>query len=206
MQKLRRYIDRWFEGVRQGYRGQMQCRKGCAFCCYGLFDVSLADAVEVLEGLDRLPDDTRQAVGRKAERLQDAIFKIAPNLEPPYVFNRDDPCIDRIVDEIGNPACPFLGESNECLIYQHRPLACRLEGVPQVDIRDGLFGDWCELNFTDGLPPEAAAELALDYADVERIDAIASRQVAERLGITDPEVTIFLPSLICESRRFGVLP
>ncbi len=41
-------------------------------------------------------------------------------------------------------------------IYE-RPMACRLEGVPMVDTRHGLLGDWCDLNFTGGVPEDARA-------------------------------------------------
>jgi len=39
-----------------------------------------------------------------------------------------------------SPRCPLLGSHDECLVYECRPLACRLEGAPMVDSRDGPFG------------------------------------------------------------------
>ncbi len=40
-------IEEWFKNIRERYSSQMQCGRGCMACCHGLFDISLADAVEV---------------------------------------------------------------------------------------------------------------------------------------------------------------
>jgi hypothetical protein len=50
-----------------------------------------------------------------------------------------------------------------------------------VDIRDGLFGDWCELNFTQGISPEIAADLRLDFGEIQAIEQTAA---------------VFIPSVI----------
>jgi hypothetical protein len=53
-------IDEWFAAIRKKYVGQMQCGKGCCSCCYGLFDIPLADAVEVARGFEKLPSDMQK--------------------------------------------------------------------------------------------------------------------------------------------------
>jgi hypothetical protein len=58
-----------------------------------------------------------------------------------------------------------------------------------VDVRDGLFGDWCELNFTEGVPKEAMADLQLDY------DAI--NEASENSG----DVT-FIASVVAQYEEF----
>jgi Fe-S-cluster containining protein len=140
-------VDEWFRAIRQRYGGQMQCGKGCSACCYGLFDISLADAADVARGFEKLPPDLQLRVRLRAMDLHRAIVE--------RTFHEEDPRLDEIVDKANSPACPCLGEAGECLIYEDRPMACRLEGVPMVDVHEGLFGDWCELNFVDGVPESA---------------------------------------------------
>src|SRR5262245_27802134 len=83
--KLLRSIDNWFASVRRSQASQMQCGRGCALCCHGLFDISVPDALEVMEGFSRLPDETRAQVAARSAEVQAAIRKIAPDLERPFL-------------------------------------------------------------------------------------------------------------------------
>ena len=80
-----------------------------------------------------------------------------------FCFVKTIPESITFVDAAQSPPCPCLRDAGECLIYESRPLSCRLEGVPMVDVHRGLFGDWCGLNFKEGIPETAIANLQLDY-------------------------------------------
>jgi Fe-S-cluster containining protein len=181
-------LDEWFASIRDRYANEMQCGRGCTACCHGLFDISLADADSVASGFRKLPPDVQSAVHLKAARLDSAI-------EPKFLAE-DDPRIDEVVENANNPPCPCLGESGECLIYDDRPLACRLEGVPMVDVRDGLFGDWCELNFKDGVSDSAKADLQQDYDAIAAADERRSAEAAETMNLSDHRLVTFIPSVI----------
>jgi hypothetical protein len=44
--------------------------------------------------------------------------------------------------------CALLGDDGKCLVYAYRPMTCRLNGLPLVDISGEIFYDeWCTLNF-----------------------------------------------------------
>jgi len=187
-------IAEWFSRIRKQYAGQMQCGKGCSACCYGLFDISLADAVDVAHGFQQLTPDVQQRVRSRAVDLNSMIRE--------RTFSEDDPRIDQIVDSANNRACPCLGDAGECLIYEHRPLACRLEGVPMVDVNEGLFGDWRELNFVEGVPDSAMRDLKLDYNRIDASEEIRSAAIARQSGLPDPRAVTFIPSVIAEFDRF----
>lgn len=197
-------LDRWFSSIVQVYPGRMQCRLGCASCCYGLWDVSPADAFLAAEGILRLPSDVLDTVRNRALEIQGTIRRLAPELPPPYFLDAlGEEGIDRIVEAAGSPGCPFLGNGDRCLIYEYRPLACRLEGVPMVDLGDGPFGDWCELNFTEGIPDEARRDLALDYGGLQEMeDRLGERLAVEVLGKRAAGITVFLPSVVAEFENF----
>src|SRR5213593_3459955 len=55
-------LDEWFKQIRQRYASQMQCGKGCTACCYGLFDISLADALEVAQGFGELATPLQERI------------------------------------------------------------------------------------------------------------------------------------------------
>jgi hypothetical protein len=93
----------------------------------------------------------------------------------------------------------FLGAENRCLIYERRPLACRLGGLPMVDRQDGLFGDWCELNFKNGVSPAALKDLEYDYDELQNIEEVATEVVSEEVtGRKRRQLTVFMASIVTE--------
>ena len=67
-------IDEWFKQIRIKYASRMQCGKGCSGCCYGLFDISLADAADLAAGFQKLTPEAQQEVYAKAEYLHRGIL------------------------------------------------------------------------------------------------------------------------------------
>jgi len=202
--RLMREMDGWFASVLMKHSDQMQCGKGCALCCHGLFDISLPDALRVAEGFSALGPAIRTQVALRATSVHERILAEAPELESPFFLHvLGEDRIDRVVDRVQSLPCPLLGSRNECLVYEYRPLACRIEGVPMVDAHDGLFGDWCELNFVRGIPPEALADLSRDYYEMQEIERSTSEGLSvSLLGKRWNDLTVFIPSLIVEFEGF----
>src|SRR5215470_9050885 len=90
-------IDGWFKQVRETYANQMQCGKGCTACCYGLFDISLADAVEVACGFQKLTLPLQHEIDSEAEQLYQRVASASPDFSAPILFAEDDTRIDEIV-------------------------------------------------------------------------------------------------------------
>ena len=195
-------LDEWFGQIRTKYAADMQCGKGCTACCYGLFDITLADAADVAKGFAGLPEDLQERVYSKASGLHHRVREITPGVSTPTIFPEDDPRLDQIVNAVDMAPCPCLGDAGECLIYENRPLACRLEGVPMVDLQDGLFGDWCELNFKDGVPEKALTDLKQDYNHIDQLQETKSAAVARQAGISDHRAVTLIPSVIAEYGSF----
>ena len=204
---MMREVDGWFDSICTRYATEMQCGRGCALCCHGLFDISLPDAVRVAEAFGRLPGEVRTSVEGRAAEIQSVIEWEAPELRSPCLLNVvPEERIDRIVENAGSPRCPFLGEHAECLIYDNRPMACRLEDVPMVDLQDGLFGDWCELNFTSGVSEQALRDLGRDYYGMQEVEEAATESLSKTLlGEKLSVATVFIPSLVVEFDRFWKL-
>jgi Fe-S-cluster containining protein len=125
-----------------------------------------------------------------------------PDLDQPAIFPEDDHRLDQLVDAVDMPPCPCLGDAGECLIYESRPLACRLEGVPMVDIHEGVFGDWCELNFRQGIPDGALGDLQQDYNRIDELQEARSAAIARRAALSDHRAVTLIPSVIAEYENF----
>jgi len=49
--------------------------------------------------------------------------------------------------------CVLLSGEGTCLVYEFRPMTCRLNGIPLIDSGgEVLFDEWCTLNFVDADP------------------------------------------------------
>ncbi len=203
--RLLQHLDERFRTIQSMHAEQMQCGRGCAQCCHGLFDVSLPDAVRIVDAFAVLSQEKRSWVIPSASAIQERIQKEAAELQEPYFLNALSPeRIDQIVESVPDVRCPFLDDADSCLIYAHRPLACRLEGIPMVDSRDGLFGDWCELNFRGGVSAELAEDLRMDYYEVQAIEHEVTGRLSQiLLGSRQDEATAFIPSILLHILNYG---
>ena len=106
-------IDARAAGIVRTHPG-WPCRKGCDACCRRLASAPSLTAPEwerLREGLDALPAAVRAAVLARIEAMPDV---------PPLT-------------------CPMLDrEAGACLVYAHRPAACRTYGYYQERDR-GLY-------------------------------------------------------------------
>ncbi len=197
-------LDTWFRSIRVKYGSRMQCGKGCTLCCRGLFDVPLPDAFRAAAGYERLSPSVRKDVAVYAGSLHAGLLGEAPDLEEPFFLDRiPEDRIDRLADCFDDVGCPFLTTDGDCLIYEFRPSACILEGVPMVDVRDGPFDDWCGLNFTAGIDRVAEEDLRLDYYGIEATIQRISENLAEGLPLLPgKETTVFLPSIVVAFESF----
>jgi hypothetical protein len=196
-QEMARRLDEWFRALQAKHADRMRCRRGCAQCCYGLFDVSLPDAFRIAQAVSALSQNTRSEVLERARIIQEKILRDEPELCAPFFLHSlSEERIDRLVERIPDTRCPFLDIHDGCLVYDDRPFACRFEGAPMVDSQDGLFGDWCELNFREGLAPDVSADLRLDYYEIHAVEQEAAEHLScYLLGDRRAETTVFLPSV-----------
>lgn len=201
--RLRELAD-WFGGVRARYGDRMRCGRGCAACCRSLFDVPAPDALRVAAGFARLAPGVSRQVRRRAAPLQAGILRESPPLASPFFLHRlPEAALDRLAGLFDADPCPFLGEGDACLIYDFRPMACILEGVPMVDRTDGPFDDWCGLNFTGGIDRAVAADLGLDYGAIEGALARAGRGLARAFpALPGGEATVWIPSIVAAFDTF----
>lgn len=115
------------------------CRQGCDHCCRRLAEVPKITATEwalLQEGLAALPAKQQREIGQK-------IAALAHQTARPIV-------------------CPMLDQTQgACLVYAHRPVACRTYGF-YVQREKGLYCQDIESQVADG----ALAEVVWGNHDV----------------------------------------
>ena len=170
--KLLSKVDHWFAACLSRFPDEIACGRGCSECCRSLFDITLLDAMLLRRGLDRLPDTLREDVLRKAEARVSDLGQVWPEFSHPYILNcyPEEKWEEVLSDAADETPCVLLGEDGHCLLYDFRPMTCRLHGLPQVDISGEVMDDaWCTKNFTTQ-DPLSQAGLRGEFVDIFRTE------------------------------------
>ncbi len=123
-------VDAVFDRVKKEFSKEVFCREKCSDCCYAIFDLTLIEALylknKFLETITGKEKNDLIEIAGKTDRVlvkmkRDAYKKVkkgADELE--------------IVGEMSQERvrCPLLGEDNLCIMYEHRPITCRVYGIP----------------------------------------------------------------------------
>ncbi len=122
--------DALFEAVRSRYPDLVVCRETCSSCCHALFDLTLVEALYLnrvfrqrFDGMERFRlQDSAGAVDRQIAKIKRKVFQESQ-------AGKDSNEILREVAAL-SVRCPLLGADDRCLMYEVRPITCRLYGVP----------------------------------------------------------------------------
>jgi Fe-S-cluster containining protein len=151
---LLKSVDRWFSESAAAAGDAVQCGTGCSSCCRGLFDITLLDAYFLRQGFDRLAHTIQNTVRSRVATQMESLRSAWPDMSPPYIINfLPEGDWDLLMPEEDSTPCPLLGEDGLCLVYEYRPMTCRLHGIPLIDISGEFFHDeWCSCNFKNEDP------------------------------------------------------
>ena len=187
------------------YPEKIACKSGCSACCRSLFDITLLDAYHLKLGFDRLPAGTREMVLVKCRERLILMREQWPEFEHPYVLNhRPEEEWEPLMPEEDETPCVLLGEDGRCLVYDHRPMTCRLHGIPMID-SDGevMHDDWCPMNFVDEDPLELPGLAAPFDAIIRQEVALVRDFTGALLGQRLSQIDTFIPTaLMIDFDRF----
>ncbi len=95
----------------------LQCQRGCAYCCYTGVALTRLEWDGILRQVEEQGIDLNQVI----ERSRKTIDRVRGVLNSKKNLEQVD--WHRLVI---NQPCPFLNEDQSCMIYEDRPLDCRL--------------------------------------------------------------------------------
>jgi Fe-S-cluster containining protein len=127
---LSRAADQVFERVRQEFPDCVRCREECADCCHALFDLTLIEALYMNERFKaKYAGEEREALLEKANRADRRIHKLKRNAYRELKGGKSE---EEILTSLGEERvpCPLLNDRDLCDLYDHRPITCRLYGIP----------------------------------------------------------------------------
>ncbi len=118
LEELLAEVDGNFAEVRRKYPREVRCRKGCTDCCYAPFDLSLVEAIYLGRAFRRLPRRQRREVERRLEKYERDWQTRVPKPATPFLLSTV------------RLRCPFLDNKGLCVVYEWRPVTCRIYGLP----------------------------------------------------------------------------
>jgi len=196
--ELLQHIDRWFAQSIERYPELIACQSGCSSCCRSLFDISMLDAYFLKLGFDRLPGADREKVLAKCQARLAVMREQWPEFQHPFVLNErpEDDWVLLMPDEDETP-CVLVDENGRCLVYDNRPMTCRLHGLPLIDSGGEVMHDeWCTMNFTDADPLSLEGLRAPFDAMFRQEVALIRSFTQELLGQRISELDTFIPTAL----------
>ncbi|OGW46849.1 MAG: hypothetical protein A2Y66_04050 [Nitrospirae bacterium RBG_13_41_22] len=123
---IARKADYLFKTIQEKYPLSVRCRLHCCDCCHAIFGVFPIEAAYINYHFNRLERKLRRDVLRRAEKAEDEMLKAKDRLK---VFE-DNPKMKVFGLGKQRVRCPLLQDSEECVLYEKRPIICRIYGVP----------------------------------------------------------------------------
>ncbi len=169
-------VDKIFADVRGQFTKEVTCFESCSDCCHALFDLSLIEAMAV----NRAFQDKFGYGATRSHILEQAADADRSLTRLKYHFYKDVQkgiTDEKVMAEVAKEKvrCPLLGTDNLCLMYENRPLTCRIYGVPTAINGKGHVCGKC--NFDKG-----AQYPTLHLDKIQDRLAQMSRKIAKALG------------------------
>lgn len=127
---LLKLADQVFERVAKEYPECVNCKTGCADCCYALFDLTLIEALYLNHKLsEQLGDPQRKEILEQANKIDRQITKIKRKAHNALQEGKTE---NEILAEMAfeRVRCPLLNIGDLCDLYDYRPVTCRFYGIP----------------------------------------------------------------------------
>ncbi len=143
-------VDAVFDRVKNEYPKEVFCREKCSDCCYAIFDMTLIEALYLKDKfLKKFEGKQKNDIIEIADKTDRVLIKMKRDAYKKVKDGADQ------LDIIGQMSqervrCPLLGEDNLCVMYENRPITCRVYGIPTSTL--GVSHICGRTNFKQGDP------------------------------------------------------
>jgi len=141
-------IDQVFERVKKEFPKEVFCREKCSDCCYAMFDLTIIEALYLNRKFkEKFAGTEKSKLIDEATKTDRAIYKLKREAFKEFKDGKNE------IEILGKMArermrCPLLGSDNLCILYESRPITCRLYGIPTSS--SGMSHICGRTNFKEG--------------------------------------------------------
>lgn len=122
------FADSAFTEMSAAHPDSVLCKRGCDDCCHAVFGLFLVEAAFLNEAFQALEKPVRTETLSRCTEAEQA----AARLEGELRAARHEPERAARIMAVERVRCPLLTGSGDCLIYDSRPLTCRVYGIPAL--------------------------------------------------------------------------
>jgi Fe-S-cluster containining protein len=115
-----------FKEMKEEHGACIKCEPHCSDCCHAVFGLFLIEAAYLKEQFDKLTDEEKRAALLRCERAEKSLERLQNMLRA----HEGDPQMQAYVMSRERIPCPLLNEDQDCILYPHRPITCRVYGIP----------------------------------------------------------------------------
>lgn len=170
-------VGQVFTKVSSEFPTEVTCKAGCDDCCHALFDLTFVEALYIKSKFDeQFTGKARFEITERANTVDRALAKLKKEAYKRHEAGETDAAI---IEEVSKARmrCPLLGEEGTCLMYDYRPIACRVYGIPTSA---GGQGHTCGLSGFDQGKAYPTLNMDLVYNRLYKVSAELVRKLDSR--------------------------
>jgi Fe-S-cluster containining protein len=118
--------DAAFREIQGSHSSCVKCQPHCSDCCHAVFGLFLIEASYLKKQFDKLPPEEKKDALLRMNETERGLKR----LESKMRAHGDDPSLQAYILATERIPCPLLNQEKECILYAHRPITCRVYGVP----------------------------------------------------------------------------
>jgi Fe-S-cluster containining protein len=118
--------DRSFGAMTQGHGESVKCRQGCSDCCHAVFGLFLIEAAYVSNHFHGLDPEVQKAALLRCNDMERGLRRLEKKMQ----IHDEDPQMQNYIMAAERIRCPLLDPEQDCVLYTHRPITCRVYGIP----------------------------------------------------------------------------
>jgi Fe-S-cluster containining protein len=123
-------VGQVFNKVSSEFTEEVKCKPACDDCCHALFDLTFVEAIYIKSKFDELlTGKARYEITERANKADRILAKMKKEAYKRHEAGETDEAIINEVSKL-RVRCPLLGDEGTCRMYEYRPIACRVYGIP----------------------------------------------------------------------------
>jgi Fe-S-cluster containining protein len=114
-----------FQSIEGAYSECVRCELHCSDCCHAVFGIFLIEAAYLQQDFNLLDSNARRAALLRARKADEGLEILRGKIQKHGGAAHEGGMLAR-----ERLRCPLLDESDECILYDRRPITCRVYGIP----------------------------------------------------------------------------
>lgn len=118
--------DQAFAAMTEEHGESVRCQQRCSDCCHAVFGLFLIEAAYIHDHFHRLDPEVQKAALLRCNEMERGLRRLEKKMQ----LHEEDPQMQNYIMAAERIRCPLLDQEQDCVLYTHRPITCRVYGIP----------------------------------------------------------------------------